>query len=153
RFIAFDTFGPNNGGKNLALSTHDLCDCYESGFKTTVARNLSSYDNLMIEGGFLGFHNWDEERAVRDPDLNQFGVAGTLASAFTNFGRPNQVQGFDFNNFAAIGFSSDLDSFELNVRHRTGLMCGCIETSMCYGIRYLQLDEAFFYHQISAIPI
>jgi hypothetical protein len=83
--------------------------------------------------------------------LNRFGVPGNVASPFSGFGVPTQVGGLDFNNFVEIGFTSELHSGEINIRHRTGLMCGWLESSMVYGIRYMKIDETFFYQQESAI--
>jgi hypothetical protein len=157
RRVEFATLGPRNAaGSNVVLSNDDLAECMETGFKTTVSRSLSACDNLLLEATYLGFHEWAEHESVRDPTLNTAGVAagiaGTLASPFTNFGRPVLLPGFDFNNLAEIGFTSTLHSAELNIRHRTGLMCGWIETSMVYGIRYMRIDETFFYNQFSGVP-
>jgi hypothetical protein len=63
-----------------------------------------------------------------------------------------QVVGLDFNTITTIGFTSDLESGELNLRHRCGLMCGPLETSTVYGLRYVRVDESFSYASQSLLP-
>jgi hypothetical protein len=154
RRVDFASFGPRNAtGSNIFLTSSDLDECMETGFRTTVSRSLGSHDNFRIEASYFGTQEWEEHLAFRDPTNNASGVTGTIASPFTNFGRPTQVVGLDFNNFVEIGFTSELHSAELNFRHRTGLMCGFLESSMVYGIRYMKIDETFFYQQISGLPL
>lgn len=154
RDVDFTSYGPRfTDRRNVFLESDDLGDCMESGFKTTVSYSLSQHDNLLVEASYLGFHQWEESASARDPTLNPAGVPGNLTSPFTNFGVPFLVPGFDFNDLVTISFTSELHSAELNFRHRTGLMCGWIETSMVYGIRYMRLDETFLYQQFSNVPL
>jgi hypothetical protein len=153
RRIEFASYGQVTPSRNnIFLTTDSLPECMESGFKTTVSRALGSCDNLLIEGTYLGFHEWEEHVPFRDP-ANQatLGVPGNIASPFTHIGRPVLVPGLDFNTFVEIGFTSELHSAEINIRHRTGLMCGWLESSMLYGIRYMRIDETFFFEQMTGI--
>lgn len=148
----FASLGPQNAtGSNIFLTADNFKECMETGFRTTVSREIGGHDNMRIEGSYLGTHEWQEHIFYRDPTLNQFGVPGTIASPFTTFGRPTQVVGLDFNSFVEAEFVSELHSVEINFRHRTGLMCGCVESSLLYGIRYAQINEEFFFQQTSTL--
>lgn len=148
RYDEFATLGPRTtNGANVVLDANDLPECFESGFKASISRELFNHDNLLIEAAYLGFHEWGEHADFTDP-----GVAGTIASPFTNFGHPIQVPGLDFNDFAMIQFTSELESAEINLRHRCGLMCGALESSMVCGIRYMRIDETFQYQAMSSLP-
>jgi hypothetical protein len=153
RRVEYATYGQRRpAGTNAFLTSDSLPECMETGFKTSVSRSLFSCDNLLIEAAYLGTHEWEEHVHFRDP-INHptLGVPGNIASPFSGFGRPVLVPGLDFNSIVEIGFTSELDSAELNFRHRTGLMCGWLESSMVYGIRYMRIDETFFYQQISGV--
>ncbi len=153
RRIEFASYGQVTPSRNnIFLTTDSLPECMESGFKTTVSRSLGSCDNLLIEGTYLGTHEWEEHVHFRDPaNQGTLGVPGNIFSPFTNFGRPVPIAGLDFNTFVEIGYTSELHSGEINIRHRTGLMCGWLESSMLYGIRYMRINETFFFEQMTGI--
>jgi hypothetical protein len=149
----FATLGPRlPGGRNVALNSESLPECLEGGIKATVSRSLSEDNNLLIEATYLGMHDWDANNSYRDGSPNGLGAGGNLASPFTQFGRPVQAQGLDFNTLVTIGYTSEIESAELNLRHRVGLMCGPLETSMLYGVRYMRIDETFDYFSQSLLP-
>ena len=60
--------------------------------------------------------------------------------------------GFDYNNFASIRFSSELNNGELNLRRRVLMRPGCYEASFLVGGRYLQIGEEFGYLTQSSTP-
>lgn len=154
RRIPFASYGPRNTtGSNVFFKSDNFDECMETGFRTTVSRSLGSHENLRLEGSYFGNQQWGEQVSFRDPTTNSLGTTGTIASPFSNFGHPAQVQGLDYNNSVGIAFTSELHSAEINIRHRTGLMCGWLESSMSYGIRYMQIDESFAYQQSSFLPL
>jgi hypothetical protein len=153
RYRQFATLGPRlPGGSNAVLDTESLPECFEGGMKTTISRSLSEDDNLLVEATYIAFHEWEESDSFRDGRINALGTAGTLASPFTDFGRPVEIVGLDLNTLTTIGYTSEMESAEVNLRHRVGLMCGPLETSMIYGVRYMRIDETFDYFSQSLLP-
>jgi hypothetical protein len=137
--IDFASFNP---GRGRVLGTDDLGFELEGGYRALAAYSFS--DALQVEAVYFGQHDFGDSQAVRDP-------GGRLFSPFTEFGIPPMV-GLDFNNFASISFTSELNNAEFNIRHRTGVICGPLETSILYGVRYTRIDETFNYFTQSAFP-
>lgn len=130
------------------LNTNDVDGEDAHGFRLTYAMLIGTATSL--EAGYFGSHEWDESTSVTG--------ASDLYSVFSNFGLdqsldnsnpPNVILGFpqtvDAAIYHGVGFSSDLQSFELNVRRRwiTG---GCLlHGSYLAGVRYVSLDERLSY--------
>jgi hypothetical protein len=72
-------------------------------------------------------------------------------SPFSDYGNP-PILGLDYNNFAMIRLTSELDNVELNLRRRLALPPGPFEASFLVGVRYTRLDEDFSYSTDSDVP-
>jgi hypothetical protein len=95
-------------------------------------------------------HSWDDSMAVRDVNPNPLGGTGNLRSLLGHFDAA--VPGIDFNNFASLSITSDLQSFELNYRRRIGMICGPLETSMMFGARYFNIRELLDFITVADAP-
>jgi len=136
----------------VVLSTSDFDAEFESSAKTTWGMFLGPW--YRVEATYAGSQTWSDSVAVRDLDANGQGSLGNLFSPFSDFGDPNGIVGLDFNDFAAIGFSSKLTSVELNMRR---LIClpprrfTSAEASFLVGLRYLNISEDFDYRTVSTV--
>lgn len=149
----FASLGPvTAGGRNVVLSDESFPLCLEAGGKATVSRALGHHDNLLIEGVYFGMHQWNEEDSYRDATANTAGGTGILTSPFTGLGNPTQIVGLDFNTLSTIAYTSEIENYEINLRHRVGMLCGPIETTLLYGVRYMRIDESFTYLGVSNTP-
>ncbi|HTN74522.1 MAG TPA: BBP7 family outer membrane beta-barrel protein, partial [Pirellulaceae bacterium] len=139
-FMSAGPLGP------IVLSTNDLEFENQSGFRATLSTQLGVGSN--VEFSYLGQFNWSSSAQVTDPGNGLF-------SAFSQFGViPNPGQGFtetDQASFASIAYSSSIDNFELNFRHRwQGYGCR-LQGSWLAGVRYFQLKEQFIFTTLAPI--
>jgi hypothetical protein len=152
-----------------ALQESDFsCSQFSAGARLLMGCALGDW--YRLEASYLGSYSWDDIAAVRNLDANgQAGSGGgNLLSPFSNFGSPAALVGVDFNNFAQISFSSEMDNVELNLRRRLRVpsyrperiypegsplfMEHRGEASFLLGIRYLSLEERFQYLTESDVP-
>lgn len=148
--LNFQSVGPT---RNFVLGTSQFEPEFDAGARATLGRTLG--DCYRIEASYLGSYSWSDSAAVRNVDANALGGTGNLFSPFSNFGNPAAIPGIDFNNFASIRFSSNLNSVELNIRRRLDLppsRYARAEASFLVGARYMKIDEQFDYLSITGAP-
>jgi hypothetical protein len=143
-FASFGERGPRT------LSSGGLDDQFKGGTRILVGMSLGDW--YRLEGSYYGAFHWSDSSALRNIDPNGQNGFGNLMSPFSDFGNP-PVPGIDFNNFAMIRLSSELDNVELNLRRRIALPPGPFEASFLVGVRYTRLDEDFTYTTDSGIPL
>jgi len=146
---AHDFASLGEGGPTV-LSTGSLDDEFKAGGRLLLGWTLSDW--YRVEGIYLGAYDWRDSAAVRNSDLNSEGEVGNLFSPFSDFGA-SPILGLDYNDFARIDFSSELDNFELNLRRRIGLPAAPFEASFLVGVRYMQIQERFRYHTEANVPL
>lgn len=148
--LNFQSIGPT---RNFVLGTSLFEPEFDAGARATLGRTLG--DCYRVEASYLGSYSWSDSAAVRNLDANALGGAGNLFSPFSNFGNPAAIPGVDFNNFASIRFSSNLNSAELNIRRRLDLpphRYARGEVSFLVGARYMKIDEQFDYLSVTGVP-
>jgi len=158
----FQTLGPDG---DVVLGTGSFDAEFEGGTRVTLGRSLGSW--YRLEGSWMGSYSWSDQRTVRNLDQYDLngdgtldpGTSGNLYSPFSGFGtpgvNPTGVLGLDFNRFAAIEFSSKLNSAEINVRRRVHVpqrRHGVGEASFLVGLRYMNINEDFDYLTASNVP-
>lgn len=151
--------------ETIVLGTQDLHFGYQGGGRATVGRTLGNCH--AFEVSYFQVTDWDEMAAVRDatefvadiaapgdppdPDFaNPF--PASLFSPFSDFGNPPIVE-LDYNNLAQIRYSSSLDNIEWNLRRWLPMPDSPLQVSLLVGGRYMNIDETFFYHTESAVPV
>jgi hypothetical protein len=105
---------------------------------------------FRVEGLYFGLTQWNEAAAVRDATPNALGGSGNLFSALSDFGNP-PIAGIDYNNLISINYFSGLDNAEVNLRHRL-ITPPCMEVSLLYGVRYINIRERLNYFTSSDVP-
>jgi hypothetical protein len=146
RDVDFASLGP---GGDKVVSTEDLDMLFEGGVRLVASYAIDNY--WRVEGLFLGKHRWEDTDFFRDITPNTQGGTGNLFSPFTDFGSP-PVLGLDFNEFAQIRLLTELQNYELNLRHRGPVRCGPVEISTIFGVRYTLIDEEFQYFTQANVP-
>ena len=170
-----DSLAPGIPAFSPVLTESDLKPEFDWGGRVLVGRTLGDW--YRLEGSYFGSYGWDDWAAVWNDDANDQGGNGNLSSPFGNFGIPTDIVGLDYNQFASVRFSSELDNVELNLRRRVcipALNCGAdcgiqgnakccfggtpisrrirAETSFLIGVRYMRLEETFGYETVSTAP-
>jgi hypothetical protein len=146
---ASDFASLGEGGPTV-LSTGSLDDEFKGGCRLLLGWTISDW--YRLEGSYFGAFRWSDSAAVRNSDINSEGEIGNLFSPFSNFGE-SPILGLDFNDFARVSLSSNLDNVELNLRRRIGLPPAPFEASFLVGIRYMQIQERFRYHTEANVPL
>lgn len=147
RQVDFQSRG--SGPDNANLSTRDFDFGIDGAPQLTLVKPLGQY--FRLEAVYFGQYAWSDQQAVRDVGANTQGGTGNLHSPFFDFGQ-SPVVGVDFNDFASIDITSQMQNFEINLRQRCGLRSGPLETSWIYGLRYMKIDEGFTYFTHSNVP-
>jgi hypothetical protein len=93
-----------------------------------------------LELSYFGLQNWESNAFVATPDP----TTAELFSVYSDFGT-NFLTGFlDPNLLETIDYESELHNVEFNLVHRC--CCSCDkELWWLWGIRYLDINEDFFY--------
>ena len=138
------------GGPVILDTDTDFPFEISSGVRAKASRGLM--ETLRLEGIYMGQLSWDKDASERDITPNSQGGFGNLTSPFSNFGVPVPVPGLDFNSLAMIAYTAELENFELNLLHRTGLLCCALETSFVCGVRYVRMNESFSYGTQTSLP-
>jgi len=143
--------------RTTMLGTQHLDFNFQEGARVLLGLRLG--ENFGVESVFFGSYDWTESAAVGDNTLTSEGlpdgadpIAGSLASPFTNFGDPDQVEGLDFNNFASIRDYSTFWNIEWNLRHTLRMPPGPLQASVLVGGRYARITEQFDYFTRSLRP-
>jgi hypothetical protein len=134
------------------LGTGDLANEMQPGGRVLLGLRLSP--DCGFEASYFGAYDWFESATVGDRTLNNLDppTEGSLASPFTNFGDPEQVEGLDYNNLAFISDSSNMWNIEWNLRHGLRMPPGCMQASVLFGGRYMNINERFAYRTESLVP-
>ncbi len=152
--------------RQAVLGTGDFDNDFEPGVRAVLGRALGDW--YRLEFAYLGSYSWADTAAVwYDETVNPIPPPdGNLLSPFSNFGNNGEgqgldtlavadfrpVRGLDNNDFVAIGFSSRMNSGELNLRRRVRIardrhVRG--EASCLVGLRYMNIEETFGYYSES----
>ncbi len=145
--FSFASVGPSGP---IALGTGDFRSEFSAGMRTLLGVTLGSWYRLEVS--YFGSYGWDDSVAVRNVEANAEGGDGNLYSPLSNFGNPDGIIGYDYNDYVTTRFSSELNNGELNLRRRVLMRPGDYETSFLLGARYLQINEEFGYYSESATP-
>jgi hypothetical protein len=147
------TLGPvdpdGNPAPVVALGTSDLEFGFQPGGRIMIGRMLGQ--RYGIEATFSAVDDWYECAAVRDNTPNAVNGVGNLFSPFTDFGNP-AVDGLDYNNLVTLRESSSFYSIEFNIRQRLEMPPIPLQTSLLYGVRYINIGEDFSYYTESDLP-
>jgi hypothetical protein len=137
RRVNFTSLGPGPN-PDIVLSTDDLDFQDQAGFRFTGAWQIWAGSN--IEFTYYGLFNWADSASVSDS-------AGDLFSSLTGFGTfpPGGFPQTDNSVFQSIGYSSSIDTLELNVRKRFTAPNCRVQGSWLAGARYVYLLEDFDY--------
>jgi hypothetical protein len=138
-----------NAPDNPVLSTGDLALDFQPAGRFLVGHTLG--ECLQIEGVYLGVVESDDTRAVRNTTPNALGGQGNLFSPFGGFGAV-PLQGWDYNNFAQIRYTSSLRNAELNLRRQLPMPPERLAASVLVGVRYVGIPEEFDYLTQSDVP-
>ncbi len=124
------------------LGTDDLSLDESAGVRVSAAMQLGAGN--VLEATYLGSFNWSDQTSVVSPTNNLFSV-------MSNFGQ-DPFGGFDDTDeaaYAALEYSSNFDSVELNYRQRWVAPNCKIQGSWLAGARYFYLTEEFRYATVS----
>lgn len=147
RELDFQSLGPGPGDIILSTSTFD--GDFAAGAKVVLGAALGPEHRLEV--AWFGGYAWEDLAVVNNNDTNSLGTVGNLFSRYSNFGNP-AVVGLDYNNQALIEFDSQLNSGEINLRHRLLMPPGPFEANVLIGGRMLQIREGFAYSTLSNEP-
>ncbi|HLA85509.1 MAG TPA: BBP7 family outer membrane beta-barrel protein [Thermoguttaceae bacterium] len=150
-----------------ALTVDDTnLDHFQGGGRLLLGRTLGA--NSAVEVAYFDMADWRGTAVVRDNtpiivaankyaeeagDLQPFmTLPGSLFSPLSEFGAwvdpvtfPSQIP-FDGNNLTEIRYSSSLNNLEGSFRHWMVRVPEYFQASLLLGVRYMNVDEAFFYH-------
>jgi hypothetical protein len=130
---------------NVVFSTKDLSSPFRTSPKFMLGRNFGD-TRWQIDFTYFWTENWDDTVSIRDP-------SNFLMSPFSNFGNPNTIVGFDFNNLVSIHEFSQLRNGELNLRYTLPMPHECLTPKFIIGLRYTDVHEQFDYFSQSDISI
>lgn len=140
------TFGSANVPPNpdpVALQTGAMNFRAEPAFRTIFNMQLGS--GSSAEFVYFGPFNHAAGQTV--------GANGNLFTLYSNFG-VNPPGGFNQNldaaTFQRMGYSTELDNFEVNYRNRWQATNGRYQGSWLVGARYLKIDEDFLFESVAA---
>ncbi len=143
----FATLGA--GGPSV-LESGDLHDEFDAGVRVMVGRALGDW--YRLEALYSGSYSWGHTAAVRNVDANALAGTGNLFSPFSDFGNAGAINGLDYNELASIGYTSDLDNFEFNLRRRIKVWPGPWAVSFLLGARVMRIEEQFAYFTTANVP-
>ena len=138
-------YSSNGLNGDIVLSTENLTFDPQWGYRLVAALQVGAGSNL--EFNYLGGANWSS-RATYQSDTNG------LFSSLSNFGL-DPFLGFgetDNAHWHSIAYSSNFNSYELNLRRRWQGRSDRLQGSWLGGLRYFQLTEDFDYKTRSAVP-
>ena len=121
----------------------------QPGMRTLLGMRLTEV--TAIEGSYLGLLEWGDRQAVKNLDLNGFGVSGRLFSPFTTFGFP-ETAGFDYNSLVTVANETQFNGAEINVRRYFEMPYPAFQVSGIGGFRFISVDDHFTYQSQSFVP-
>jgi hypothetical protein len=133
----------------VVLSTEDLRTEFTAGGKYTVGRRI--FDCYRIEGTYIGYHNWFDERLVTSSEANALGGIGNLSTYLSGFSDPI-IAGLDGANTASAAVRSNFQSGEINVRYWGDMPPGPLDVSLLIGVRYIRMEDQFNFNSFADLP-
>jgi hypothetical protein len=133
----------------VVLSTEDLRTEFSAGGKYTIGRRI--FDCYRIEGTYLGFDSWQDERIVTNNTTNALGGTGNLSTYLSGFGSPITA-GLDGANFVSASVRSNFQSGEINMRYWGDMPPGPFDVSVLVGLRYIHINDQFQFDSQSDLP-
>ena len=133
----------------VALSTEDLQTEFTAGGKYTLGRRI--FDCYRIEGSYLGYHSFTDERLVVNNRANALGGIGNLSTYLSGFRDP-LTPGLDGANAVSAAVRSNFQSGELNVRYWGDMPPGPLDVSLLVGVRYIRLEDQFSFVSQATLP-
>src|SRR5205823_2718021 len=100
------------------------------------------FDCYRLEGTYLGFNSWQDERLVVNNTANAGGGTGTLATYLSGFSATADPGLLNANTVAA-SVRSNFQSGELNLRYWTDMPPGPMDVSLLVGMRYIRIADQF----------
>jgi hypothetical protein len=135
-------------GANV-LTTEDLRTEFAPGGKFTVGRRI--FDCYRLEGTYIGFHSWEDDRQVVNSTPNALGGTGNLSTYLSGFSNPITA-GLDGANFVSASVRSNFQSGEINLRYWGDMPPGPLDVSLLVGVRYMRIDDQFNFDSQSDLP-
>jgi hypothetical protein len=136
---------------DVALSTAELDRQFKGGTKFLFGHTLGDTP-YSVEGSYFWIDTWNSSAVLRNTDVNALGTDGNLFSPFSNFAHPAPLLGFDYNSLVTIQNTSQLQNGEVNVKYLLPMQYNGFRASLLTGVRYVSVQEHFFYHSESAEP-
>lgn len=131
------------------LTTEDLRTEVAPGGKYTIGHRI--FDCYRIEGAYLGFHSWQDDRLVTNGTANTGGGTGTLATYLGGFGIAANP-GLSNASFVSASVRSNFQSGEINLRYWGDMPPGPLDVSLLVGVRYIRIDDQFNFAMQSDLP-
>lgn len=130
--LAEERAGQNGGALLQRLTTGSLDAGHEPGLRIALLFPCTARTGLEV--AYFGLHDWSDSAALSNSDPEALSP-NRLFSPGLNGSDANAA--FDVIERIQVRLSSDLHSFEVNLRHRLGNDA----TTLLAGIRYLSFDE------------
>jgi hypothetical protein len=132
------------------LTTESLRPEFSANGKYTIGRRI--FDCYRLEGTYLGYSSWQDQRLVTNTAVNAAGSAGNLSTFLSGFANP-PVPGLDFANSVSAAMRANFQSGEMNLRYWGDMPPGPLDVSFLVGLRYMRLQEQFQFDMNSAEPL
>lgn len=145
--VLTDTIYP----QEIVLTTNDFEEPFRPGMSLLLGHTLGE-SPYQVEFTYFTANDWESALAVRDRTENELGTAGNLYSKFSNFGDPEALVGFDYNNRVSIREQSEMYNVEFNVRHLLPIVKRGMAVSWLVGLRHIGVGEQFDYLSESLVP-
>jgi len=145
--VLTDTIYP----QEIALTTNDFEEPFRPGMSVMIGHTLGE-SPYQVEFTYFTANDWESALSVRNTTQNELGTAGNLYSQFSNFGNPEALIGFDYNNHVSIREQSDMYNVEFNVRHLLPIVKHGMAVSWLVGVRHIGVGEQFDYLSESFVP-
>lgn len=151
RTIPFASLGEliPGGTTDIVLSSNDVEFPFQGGGEVTAGWAI--VPTYYLEFTYFELTTWNESAAYRDMTANSVGGNGTLFSPFGDFGA-TPLEQFDYNNYAYVRYRSNLNDYELNLRHELIAPPSGLRASVLFGGRAMRIYEALEYETMSDIP-
>jgi hypothetical protein len=138
------TVGTGLTPDNILLISGDLNAPYRAGPRLLLGHTFGE-SPLQLDFTYYWVDSWNDSTAVYDLTANGMGGLGNMFSPFSNFGVPQPLFGYDYNNFVSIRELSELQNGELNLRYTLPMPNPSLTAKFVIGVRYLSLNERFEY--------
>lgn len=139
--VDFATLGTPD---QVVLSTGDVRFPFQGGGEILLGMAIAP--TYYLESSYFGLSSWNQTAAVRNSDANALVPAGegNLMSPFGGFGDTPDAD-YDYNNYAAVAYHSQLENYELNLRHQLPMPSIGLRSSFLFGGRGMRIDDGLLY--------